>query len=44
MENVMSVEEKNKSDIKFPFGKSTKMYVNKMKANYHFIDQKGNLK
>lgn len=40
----VSVEEKNKSDIKFPFGKSTKMYVNKMKANYHFIDQKGNLK
>ena len=39
-----SIEEKNKRDIKFPFGKSTKIYVNKMKANYHFIDQKGNLK
>ena len=36
----VSEEEKNKRDIKFPFGKSTKIYVNKMKANYHFINQK----
>lgn len=36
----VSEEEKNKSDIKLPFGKSTKIYVNKMKANYHFINQK----
>lgn len=40
-EIYVSINDKDNNDIKLPFGKSTKMYVNKMKAKYIYVNEKG---
>lgn len=42
-EIYVSNNDKENRDIKYPFGKSTKIYVNKMQPNYYYIDQYGNI-
>lgn len=42
-EIYVSNNDKENRDIKYPFGKSTKIYVNKMQPNYYYIDQNGNI-